>query len=104
MPTKAETQKECYGKRGCGAVGKDAPPLYHRPRRSFLNGAATVMERTSASPAVGSATAFLRVNAETASLTAPVSEPFIGAGLSHSHLSQSRGPSQGSRDRTQESD
>src|SRR3954453_10397800 len=27
-------------------------------------------------------------------MTAPVSGPFIGAGLSHSHLSQSRGPSQ----------
>jgi hypothetical protein len=27
-------------------------------------------------------------------LTAPVSEPVIGAGLSHRHLSQSRGPSQ----------
>jgi zinc transporter ZupT len=34
------------------------------------------------------------VSVETASLTAPVSEPFIEAGLSHSHLSQIRGPSQ----------
>src|SRR3954447_20329475 len=58
----AGLQKRCYRKRGCGAVGKDAPPLYHRPRRSFLNGAATVIERTSARAAVGRATAFLRVN------------------------------------------
>jgi hypothetical protein len=35
--TTAGRDKRCCGKRGCGAVGKDAPPLYHRPRRSFLN-------------------------------------------------------------------